>query len=84
MNKTIDLSELTDAEVQEEHKKRKKGFITMNVVFIVLVVVSIMNYFAGTSFIFSIFPIFFLPIMMRNGKLFTESKEEITKRNLPL
>jgi len=84
MKENEKLNELPDVELIAEHKKRKKSLITMNVVFGILVGVSVFNYFGGSSLIFSIFPVFYLPIIMKHGKAFTATREEVRKRQLTL
>lgn len=61
-------------------KTEKTSFTTIAVIMVAMIGVSVMNFFAGNSFIFSIFPLFFLPVMMKNQRAYAEVKKEIEMR----
>jgi hypothetical protein len=84
MKEVENLSGLSDVELIIEHTKRKKSLITMNVVFGILVGVSVFNYVVGSALVFSFFPVFFLPIIIKHGKTFKATQDEIKKRPLTL
>jgi hypothetical protein len=82
MKKEVDFSLLTNEELLGERKKRKNSFMSFNIMLLVLIGVSVANYFAGTQVIFTILPVCFLPIGIYNWKRLQVAEAEVKKRGL--
>jgi hypothetical protein len=80
MKKVEDLTQMSHEELMNEQKNRKTSFTTIAVIMVAMIGVSVMNFFAGNSFIFSIFPLFFLPIILKNQRAYAEVKKEVEMR----
>ena len=79
------LNELSDAELILEHKKRKKNFTVIFIGVWTLIALSLLSfYFGGTNTFVVLIPLFFLPMVIKNRKAFTATREEVKKRQITL
>ena len=76
------LTELSDQELLEKSKKIKSSNIVNAVLFGCMIGIAIYSTATNGLGFFTIFPLFFLPMVINNGKKNKEIEKEMKLRNL--
>ena len=76
------LTELSDQELLEKSKKIKSSNIVNAVLFGCMIGIAIYSTAKNGLGFFTIFPLFFLPMVINNGKKNKEIEKEMKLRNL--
>ncbi len=78
----IDLTKLTNEELQIEAKKRKSAYNLLKVVIGIMIGTAIFTTFKKGFGFFTLFPVFFLPLAINANKSYKETLQELNSRNL--
>lgn len=80
MKQPIDLKDLTDEELMQEEKKRKKNYLMYSVILGLMVGIAIYSTVKKGLGFFTFFPLFFVPSGVVNRTNYNAVKKEITSR----
>ncbi|MGV7106092.1 hypothetical protein [Flavobacterium sp. U410] len=80
--KEKELTELTNQELLDKKEKTKSNLIINAVIIGVLIGVTIYSAVKNGFSFFTFFPLFFVYLIVKNGKNYKALEEELKKRNL--
>ena len=80
--KEKELTELTNQELLDKKEKTKSNLIINAVIIGVLIGVTIYSAVKNSFSFFTFFPLFFVYLIVKNGKNYKALEEELKKRNL--
>jgi riboflavin transporter FmnP len=78
----LDLTKLTNEELQIEAKKRKDGYTLFKFVIGLMIGTAIFTTFKKGFGFFTLFPVFFMPLAINANKSYQETQKELKSRNI--